>query len=288
MQQTLATYSHPITTHIGEPDALWTDTSRTTQPTTLVVTPVQLHKRNIETRLRKQAQPMSSLTFRRLRGVATDLLTTAEQPATAADRVDRLTYLSEILTDTHHPVYTHLGAVLGEPLSDHRERVERARSELELVTGFHPERMQRFADAVQAAAVEPTAPTVVDTLDLLAGVSRLQCDLTDRLTTESKERATESKPRLGSETAVLARAIRELVADHDIWTAAYPSIERLAVAGVSMLTAPLEDLLRVVATQTDTDVHLYLRTASGPAIDEHLARTTAVDVPGTQGVFAWR
>lgn len=286
MQHELTAYALPFQVCVGEPDSLWTSASRATHPTTLVVTPVQLHKRNIETRLREQARPLSSLTSRRLRGVAEDLLEAAGEPAIAADRVDRLVYTADILAESNRPAYDHLAAVIGEPLSHHVETVEQVRSEFELVTGFHRRRMEKLADAVQSDARRASGPATIDTLDLLAGVSQLHHDLHDHLTADAAVGTTAS--RLASETALLARAIRELVADPDIWAAAYPAVEQLAVAGVSMLTAPLEDLLCVVATQTDTDVHLYLRTASGPAINDHLARTTAIDAPGTQEVFSWR
>lgn len=286
MQRTLTTYSCPITIHTGDPDRLWTNASRTTHPTTLIVTPVQLHQRNIETRLREQAQPMSSLTSRRLRGVAEDLLEAAGDSAIAADRVDRLVYLADILDGSQRPAYEHLGAVVGEPLTAHVETVEQARGELELVTGYHPQRMQRLADAVRSDARQASGPATIDTLDLIAGVSQLHHDLTDHFAADAT--AGSATTRVASETVLLARAIRELAADPGIWGAAYPSIERLVVAGASMLTAPLEDLLRVVATRTDTDVQLYLREASGPAIADHLTRTTAVDAPGTQEVFTCR
>ncbi|TKX60388.1 hypothetical protein EXE48_12420 [Halorubrum sp. ASP1] len=286
MQHELTTSSLPFRVSVGEPDSLWTDASRTAQPTTLIVTPVQLHQRNIETGLRERARPMSSLISRRLRGVAEELLKETDEPAIAADRVDRLAYLPDILVESQRPVYDRLAAVIGQPLSQHVETVERARGELELVTGFHPQRMEQVADAVRSDAQQVSEPAMIDTLDLLAGVSQLHHDLTDNLTTDST--AEQTTLHLASETAVLTRAIRELTANPDIWAAAYPTIEQLVVAGASMLTAPLEDLLRVVATRTDTDVQLYLRTASGPAIADHLTQTTAVDAPGTQGVFSWR
>ena len=286
MQHELTAYALPFQICVGEPDSLWTGASRATHPTTLVVTPVQLHKRNIETRLREQARPLSSLTSRRLRGVAEDLLEAAGDSAIAADRVDRLVYLADILDGSQRPAYEHLGAVVGEPLTAHVETVERARGELELVTGYHPERMQRLADAVRSDARQASGPAAIDTLDLLAGVSQLHHDLTDQLTADTTAGSTTT--RLASETALLARAIRELAADPDIWAAAYPSIEQLVVAGASMLTAPLEGLLRVVATRTDTDVHLHLRAASGPAISDHVTRAASVDEPGTQELFTWR
>lgn len=278
--------SLPFMLHVGEPDSLWTDASRAVHPTTLVVTPVRLHRRNIETRLREQARPISSLTFTRLRGVAKKLLEAADEPATAADRVDRLAYLRDLLTDPA-AVSDHLGAVIGEPLTSHVETLERTRGELELVTGYHPQRMDRLAAALTGDDT-PSEPAAVETLDLLAGVSRIHDELTSRLSADTDAGASPATPRVVSETALLARATRHIAATPETWSAAYPSIEQVAVVGTSMLTAPLEDFARVVATRTDVDVQIHLRAASGPAIAEHLDRTAAVDAPGTQEVFSWR
>ena len=280
--------SLPFTLHITGADEFSLETCRAQQPTTLVVTPVQLHQRNIETQLRERAAPMSSLLFSGLRGIAEALLDAVGESVTAADRVDRLLYVARILADSDKRVYDHLGAVIGEPLAEHADAVERARGELELVTGYHPQRMQRLAEAVRSDAEMAGQPAATETLDLLAGVSHLHEELRACLTADAGGGSTAPTLRVTSETALLAHATRRLAATPEAWSEAFETIDRVVVAGMSMLTAPLEDFLCVVATRTDVDVHLYLRAASGPVLASQLTPTAPIESPGLQEVFSWR
>lgn len=285
----------PFAVHVADHEALWADTSRATRPSHLVVTPVDLHQRNVETRLREAATPTSSLTFERIGGVAGDVVEAAGRTGRALDRIDRLELLREVIDGADADVYARLAAVVGDPLSGHVETVERTRSELELVTGFEPSRMRAFADGLG----DRDDPATVDALDLLAGVSRVHDDLRRRLESDLSDGPDErdgpdeghgpgSAGRAVSETSLLCRATSAIADDPELWADAYPDVDRLSVAGTSVLTAPLEDFCRVVARETGVDVHLYLRPASGPAIHDQLQSTAPVDDPGTQGVFTWR
>lgn len=307
----------PFEVHVADHESLWADASRATRPSHLVVTPVDLHQRNVETRLREASRPMSSLRFERIRGLAGDVVDAAGVPGAALDRVDRLALLREVVTEEDADVAARLAAVVGAPLSKHVETVERSRSELELVTGFTPARMEAFANAIENRADSTTAdpatgdptmadpatgdnhghsttsdnrtdPVTAETLDLLAGVSRIHDALRRQLGPDDGDGSGSSAGPAVSETSLLCRAIRALHEDPDVWTAAYPDVDRLSVAGTSMLTAPLEDFCHVLGRRTDVDVHVYLRAASGPAIRDQLHSTGAVDDPGTQAVFTWR
>ncbi|GAB6880662.1 hypothetical protein JCM17823_29360 [Halorubrum gandharaense] len=273
----------PITVHVGDDDALLQDARRAQSPDHLIVTPVDLHQRNIERRLREAARPKSSLAFARIRDVAERVATAGDLPDSGLDRVDRLALIREALADAPDDRYADLAAVLGEPLANHVESLERTRSELELVTGFK----QRHMAAFEAALAETHGPVHDDTLDLLDGVARLHDDLRERLAGAAQDGASAPDDEVApdneatqtvSETGLLARASDAIADDPDLWTESYPDIERLSVAGASMLTAPLERFCRVVARETAVDVHLHLRPASGPAIAETLgAEATAGD-----------
>ncbi|MWV64858.1 hypothetical protein GRS48_08500 [Halorubrum sp. JWXQ-INN 858] len=332
------TRSLPFSVHVGSAEAIWNDASRAADPAHLVVTPVDLHQRNVEERLREADRPKSSLTFRRIRGLAEDLVGAAGRPASPLDRVDRLALIREVIdaaesgdvddvddgndrehaddaggtdgtddaddADDANAVYGRLAAVIGDPVESHVETLERTRSELELVTGFDPDRMYGFASRLVDEDAGPgwkedagdtdaaRDPAVTDTLALLAGVSRLHADLRTQLDAERRDgrgtRRGERPARAVSETSLLARATRAVAADPTVWGDAYPSIERLSIAGTSMLTAPLEDCCRVVGGRTDVDVHVHLRPASGPAIRDRLDPEPPTERPGTQGVFRWR
>lgn len=277
--------SLPFEIHVKGHEALWADVSRATRPSHVVVTPVNLHKRNIETRLRKASRPKSSLIFERIGGLAGEIADAGGHPRSALDHVDRLALLREILAEVDNDVFGHLGAVVGDPLSNHVETLERTRSELELVTGFNRTRMRAFADALD----DRDDPAAVDTRDLLAGISQVHDDLRRRLAPDGNRDDTDSSPRQAvSETSLLCRATRALHDDPGVWDTTYPGIDRLSIAGTNMLTAPLEDFCRVVGRTTDVDVHIYLRAASGPAIRDQLDLAAPVDDPGKQEVFTWR
>jgi len=57
----------------------------------------------------------------------------------------------------------------------------------------------------------------------------------------------------------------------------------VTVAGVSTLGATLADFLTTLGAETGTDVevHLHLRRATGPSIEDRLPTLCTVDAPGT-------
>jgi ATP-dependent helicase/nuclease subunit B len=177
-------------------------------------------------------------------------------------------------------VYEKLAAVLGVPLEKHIERLERTRSELELVTGFHPVRMEEFASLLG----DQRDPSTEETLDLLAGVSHLHRDLQRRLSSNSDSLPSQAV----SKTSLLCRGLRILRANQSAWADVYPSIETLSVTGTSMLTAPIADLCRLVSQKTTVDVHVHLREASGPQIRRQLTAQCDIEQFGSQEVFEWR
>lgn len=270
----------PFELHVGDLDNLWADARRETVPKYLVITATDLHQRNIEDRLRRQNRPQSNFRFRRIGELAGDITRLSPAVSSAMDRVDRLRLIKEVVASTEDPVYDYLAAALGSPLEKHTERIERTRSELELVTGFHPSHMDAFASIVG----EQRAPAREDTLDLLAGVSRLHNDLRRRLANGETPQSTQAV----SKTSLLCRALGTLSDEPSVWTSVYPDIETLSITGTSMLTALVEDLCRLVSQRTDVDVHLHLNEVSGPQISRQLSSQSDIETFGSQGVFEWR
>ncbi|NHN48491.1 hypothetical protein G9464_12935 [Halostella sp. JP-L12] len=259
----------PFAVRVGETDALWETASRARTPRHLLVTPVRLHRRNVKRRLREAARPRSEFAFARLVDVARDLAgaarkeTDAEPTTETLDRIDRLALTRRVLRDEAFPSEP-LARVVGAPAADHAERIERARTSLGMVTGYHPDRL----DALRAVAEETGGAAGDDARDLLEGLVALQAALGERADAAV------------SETELLRVATRHLAATPAVWEAAYPEIETLSVAGVSMLTATVEDFLRTVSVRTAVDVSLYLRAGSGPAIADQLRRADAAFDPG--------
>jgi len=278
--QSLSSDTLPFEIHVGDLSHLWDETGRSSTPHHLVVTPTDLHQRNLEEQLRKHQWPHSNFKFRRIGELAGDITGEQSPVSTALDRVDRLALIREVIAEAESPVYEHLAAALGDPLKKHIERLERTRSELELVTGFHPIRMEEFASLLG----DQRDPSTVETLDLLAGVSHLHRDLQRRLSSSGESLPSQAV----SKTSLLCRGLRILQASESAWTDVYESIETLSVTGTSMLTAPIADLCRLISQTTDVDVHVYLRAASGPQIRRHLGGAHDIEHPGSQEVFEWR
>lgn len=270
----------PFKICIGDIDCLWEGAYRATTPSHLVVTPTDLHQRNLEQQLRKQQRPHSNLTFRRIGELAGDIVSTQTPDTTALDRVDRLVLIEEVIEENDTLVYENLGAALGMPLENHVERLERTRSELELVTGFDPHRMDIFVSLLG----DVSEPATTDTLDILAGVSHLHRDLQNRLASNGDTFPSQAV----SKTSLLCWALRVLQAYQSTWRCVYPDIETLSVTGISMLTAPIADLCRLLAQTTDVDVRVHLREATGPQIRQQVTTETTVGTFGSQGVFEWR
>ena len=262
----------PFTVRVGRADEIWRDAERRRRPSHLVVTPVQLHRRNVQRRLREAALPRSGFEFARLVDVAREVngagrkLTDDEPTTESLDRIDRLALLRRVLRESEAEELAALDRVVGTPAIDHAERIERARNSLEMVTGFHPQRLAALRSVIEEAG----GVAATDARELVEALVVVQSEL--------RRRAAGAV----SDTELLRIATRVLSAEPATWSEAYPGIETLSVAGVSMLTATTEDFLRAVGTGTDVDARLYLRRGTGPAIRAQLAASDPIDDPGEE------
>lgn len=64
--QSLSSDTLPFEIHVGDLSHLWDETGRSLTPHHLVVTPTDLHQRNLEEQLRKHQWPHSNFKFRRI------------------------------------------------------------------------------------------------------------------------------------------------------------------------------------------------------------------------------
>jgi ATP-dependent helicase/nuclease subunit B len=260
--------------HIANEHGLYSRAERAERPTDIVMTPEQLHRRNLKVALARQSQPRSSLALRTPADVARTVVgTTSSTAPDVLDRIDRIRYIETILsedTDT----YDELKPLFGTALTAAAEDIEVARQELRLMAGTDTDRlaaMRSVTDGLSAVAA-------ADTRALLSGVQTLATQLKER--TDS----------IVSEAALFDRATRRLrETDGKAWTDTYKRIERVAVAGISTLGTPLLDFLTTLSATTEVTVALYLRAGTGPRICDRLdsrvhAGPTTGDplVPGTQ------
>ncbi|WP_083405345.1 hypothetical protein [Haloferax larsenii] len=157
-----------------------------------------------------------------------------------------------------------LKPVFGTCLSNHVEAIEAARKELQTMTAGRVSRLETFTEFT------PSLPETArrDTTDLISGLSALEQHLEEHTDVAV------------SETHLFEEAAQALGSEgEDVWSESYPSIERVHLAGVSMIGASLLDFLASLSATTQTEIHLYLREGTGPQIADRIGdRLRSVDI----------
>ncbi|MEA5389536.1 hypothetical protein VB773_22180 [Haloarculaceae archaeon H-GB2-1] len=241
-----------IVVHVGDPTAVLSFATRDLDPTDVVLTPEQLHERNLKYALKERSRARQNLLLTTPTDLAASVLNHAGGTSRLLDRIDRLRRIETVLANPG-PDVEPLRSVLGSDFAAHAETVETVREELAVVTGGDPGRL----DALRACAdASPLGTAARTTIDGVAAVA-------DRLTAGTDEAV--------SDVARLRAAADALRTDDgDAWRAAFPTVERVHLAGVSTLGAALLDVLGLVADRTEVTVHLFLRSGTGPEIAPRL------------------
>ena len=237
---------------VDAPEELLERANRAPEPTEFVVTPERLHRRNLKRRLAQRATPRSSLWLTDATAIAARLLDADDSPSETIDRIDRLNHLETLLqrdTDANE----RLRAAVGSDLPARVGTIAAAHSRVAEMTGWGAGRL----DALDSLAEDLPAVAARDTADVLAGVRALEQGLRDRVG------AVHSRETL---LPAAAEALRERP---ELWDDVFPAAERLSVAGVSAVDAPLLSLLEAT-TAAGVDVSLSLRPGTGPAIVDRL------------------
>jgi len=241
--------------YICAEDELVERAERAPQPTDIVLAPEQFHRRNFKRAIAEANRPRSSLALQTPATVAQELVRAGQGTApTVLDRTDRLRLIEEIVEEPPGEV-AHLQRVFGASLPTQLARIEAAREELSLLTGYQSARLSAFERV--CANVDSVAR--LDAQDLRTGITSLQ----EHLRSQSDAYVS---------PATLLEAAQMLVEESngDIWQERYPTVERLNVVGVSTLGTPLLALLAALGEETAVTVHLYLRAATGPRIANRL------------------
>ncbi|WP_082230143.1 hypothetical protein [Halorubrum lipolyticum] len=249
-----------LTLHVGDEERLFERARHRSTPTELVVSPVELHQRNVQRRLREARLPTDAFRFADPVGIGTRVLEVAGRPTAAVDRVDRLSLIRSALGsgEPDAPVISALptGAASRDP-----RRAEQIRADVETVTNFHPERIAAWTDTA-AALPGPIDDEADGLLDAGLGIER-----------ELRARTDEAV----SETALLRRATRSITAtDGSAWAEAYPNVERLTLLGLSALSAPHTDLLHGLLAATSLEVHVHFRQGTGEYLRSRVPDLLAV------------
>ncbi|MFA9516800.1 hypothetical protein ACERIT_06230 [Halopenitus sp. H-Gu1] len=230
--------------------------------TELVLAPVELHRRNIQRRLREARTPKDGVEFVDPSEIAIRLLGTVNDSPTALDRIDRLSMIPAVRSADERVAEAVSSPAVG---SDPRA-LEQARTELENVTGYHPERIDAFRDA--ASGLE--TPMDADSEELLDAVVSIERALRQHT------------PKSVSDVELVRRATRRLLdADDAIWEATFPGIERVSLVGVSSIPAAHIDLLHAVLERTSVEVHVHFRRGTGSYLARRIPELLDVADPGT-------
>ena len=254
----------PVTVHVGDVEPVLGWAEQASHVLNVVVAPVELHRRNLKLRLTDAGLPLDAFAFTGPAAIASQVLETAGESSAALDRVDRLALLGDLLRGESEATERFRMVLGGEP-SQSGNAIEQARRELEVTTNYHPVRMRAFRQVVESAP----SPIDVDAGDLLDGTLAVERAL---------RRHSEKSP---SDGALIRRATRTVLdTDGSAWTEAYPSVERIALVGLSTVPATLVDLFSAITSQCAVQAHLFLRRGTGSLVERRLAEAWSVPNPG--------
>jgi hypothetical protein len=255
-----------LTVHIGEGTALCErlvqSQSQSDRPRELVIIPGQVHRQTIKRRLDRAEQSAANVELVDLGAVTISLARSSDSAALSLDRIDRLGLLDRILDADLEETIAALPGVdaPGDP-----QTIEHIRTEVEAVTNYHPERI-RSAREVARSLSAPLEADAADLIDVALTAERALGQRTEGLVSRQGQ---------------LRRVTRHLQRrDGAPWRGAYPAVERVSVAGVSTVAAPLADLLAALLATTTVSVDLYLREATGPYLGSRLPPAFDVEHPG--------
>jgi len=247
-----------MTLHVGHEEALLERTDRSSHQTELILAPVELHRRNIQRRLRESRTPKDGLQFTDPTEVGERLLDVAGLPTTTIDRIDRLSMIQSILSNDEESITSP--AVPSDPQS-----VEQIRTEIENVTGFHPERLETFQDVVDGL-IPPIDADAAEILNTAMGIERAL-----------RQRTSKSI----SDVEFVRRASRKiLTTDGEVWQEEFPEVDCVSLVGVSSVPAAHIDLLHAVLASMAVPVHIHFRRGTGSYLSQRVPQLFDVAEPG--------
>ncbi|WP_248517938.1 hypothetical protein [Salinarchaeum laminariae] len=247
-----------LTLHVGNDDALLERADSSPQLTELVLAPVKLHRRNIQRRLRESQTPKDGLQFADPPEVGKRVLDAADLPTRTTDRIDRLSMIRSVLSDEDVSITT--SAVRSDP-----QTLEQTRTELEAVTGFHPERVE----ILEGFASSLPAPIDADATEILSAATDVERAL--------RKRASKSI----SDVEIVRRAAREILATNGrAWQEAFPEVDSVSLVGVSSIPAAHIDLLHAVLNSVSVSAHIHFRRGTGSYLSRRVPQLLDVAEPG--------
>ncbi len=247
-----------LTLHIGNEEALLERVDQSPQLTELVLAPVELHRRNIQRRLREAQNSKEGVQFSDPSTVGEQLLNTANRTTATIDRIDRLSMIRYSLSSNELSVSSPV--VPSEPQS-----IEQVRTEIENVTGFHPGRLEAYRGAADGLTV-PIDADATELLNTAIDVERALRQRTDKSV---------------SDVELVRRATRKILAtDGEIWQNAFPEVECVSLVGVSSFPAAHIDFLHAILDSTSVSIHIHCRRGTGSYLSQRVPKLLDVAEPG--------
>ncbi|MFC7074711.1 hypothetical protein ACFQJ7_08410 [Halovenus rubra] len=246
-----------LTLIVGDEESLL---SRATHSSTeVVLAPVELHRRNVQRRLRERRLPTDRFDIAAVTDFSERLLQESGYKTATIDRIDRLTILRSLLVDGKH-------RITGPAVPADPQEGEQIRAEVENVTAFHPSRHEQLRTVADGLAA-PIDADGTELVDAAVDIERCLRDRTDDAVSEVQN---------------VRRATRTLIeTEGGLWTTAYPDVERLSLVGVSSIPAAYVDLLHALLETTAVSITVYFRRGTGPYLAECFPKLLDISGPGT-------
>ncbi|CQR49646.1 hypothetical protein [Haloferax massiliensis] len=255
-----------LTLHVGDEELLLDRARPRVRPNELVVAPVELHKRNVQRRLRERSASKGAFEFEDPVGASRSVLDETNVPSKAIDRIDRLALVRSLLTESESREAARVSLPPGVPSRD-PQSVEQLRTEVEALTNFHPERVGAWRSGAESL-YEPIDAESERQLDAALDVERALRERTSKAVSEAE---------------LVRRATRAITAtEGSAWSDAYPEIERLTLVGVSSLSAPHADLVHSLLLATSLEIHVHFRRGTGEFLRSRTPALLDVTSPGRE------
>jgi len=253
-----------LSLHVGDEMQLLDRARISSEQTEIILAPVELHRRNIQRRLREAELPRERFRFIDAVDMSEDLLDTRGISTKSIDRIDRLSLIRRLLDESMSSLTVSLPVGISTRDSQH---IEQIRAEVETITNYHPERLTAWSATVE----ELSEPIDADTEELL----ELALDIERGLRAQTGKVVTDGDC-IRSATWELSRT------DGEVWLETYSDIERVSLFGLSTISATYADFLNAVASTTSTEVHIHFREATGPYLKDRLPALFDISEPGTE------
>lgn len=265
-ENTRSEHMKQLTLHVGDETRLLERAREKSHPTEIVVAPVELHRRNLQRRLREENSPKDAFEFCDFVGLSRTVLDDRDFSTEAIDRIDRLESVRSILDDSAESAEAP-GSLPAAASKQDPQHLEQIRADVESITNYNPGRIAAWRET-GAKLYEPIEAETDELLDTAVEIER---------------RLRRNTSKSVSEMELVRRATRVLIwTGGYAWTQSYPDVTRVTVVGLSSISAPQADFLHALLKSTSLDVHVHFRERTGEYLTHRVPSLLEVENPGRE------